>query len=269
MGFVGPMLPKDKTQRDAIIEGHLAHTETFLNGMPNVLQIENEFYGTIRPKRVIRPGERPLHALLERGVEVHRRRQRAAQRDRDGDDRAVGMPNPLVEWGRYITTFARGEVHVIAARPAMGKSALARKIAEQTGVAEGRSYFLNIKGPELLNMPRGASVIPLNRAGGGPTVVELRPAAGADGLSRSANAAGHHHGRPAWREAPVEIVGRGAAAHVAADDKDAASNARRGVPPPRRRRLRLNTPGGGACFRPARGVGVARGEFARLNLPNP
>jgi glutamate--cysteine ligase len=34
-----------------------------------LLQIENEFYGTIRPKRVIRKGERPLHALRERGVE--------------------------------------------------------------------------------------------------------------------------------------------------------------------------------------------------------
>jgi glutamate--cysteine ligase len=34
-----------------------------------LLQIENEFYGTIRPKRVIRPGERPLRALRERGVE--------------------------------------------------------------------------------------------------------------------------------------------------------------------------------------------------------
>ena len=34
-----------------------------------VLQIENEFYGTIRPKQVIRPGERALHALRERGVE--------------------------------------------------------------------------------------------------------------------------------------------------------------------------------------------------------
>ncbi len=34
-----------------------------------LLQIENEFYGTIRPKRTIRPGERPLHALRERGVE--------------------------------------------------------------------------------------------------------------------------------------------------------------------------------------------------------
>jgi glutamate--cysteine ligase len=35
----------------------------------SLLQIENEFYSTIRAKRVIRPGERPLHALRERGVE--------------------------------------------------------------------------------------------------------------------------------------------------------------------------------------------------------
>ena len=35
----------------------------------SLLQIENEFYGTIRPKRTIHPGERPLHALRERGVE--------------------------------------------------------------------------------------------------------------------------------------------------------------------------------------------------------
>jgi glutamate--cysteine ligase len=34
-----------------------------------LLQIENEFYGTIRPKRVMASGERPLHALRERGVE--------------------------------------------------------------------------------------------------------------------------------------------------------------------------------------------------------
>ncbi len=35
----------------------------------SLLQIENEFYGTIRPKRTIFTGERPLHALRERGVE--------------------------------------------------------------------------------------------------------------------------------------------------------------------------------------------------------
>jgi glutamate--cysteine ligase len=34
-----------------------------------LLQIENEFYGTIRPKRPVRHGERPLVALEERGVE--------------------------------------------------------------------------------------------------------------------------------------------------------------------------------------------------------
>ncbi|MFW6094500.1 MAG: glutamate--cysteine ligase [Pseudomonadota bacterium] len=34
-----------------------------------LLQIENEFYGTIRPKQPGRPGERPIHALQERGVE--------------------------------------------------------------------------------------------------------------------------------------------------------------------------------------------------------
>jgi glutamate--cysteine ligase len=35
----------------------------------NVLQIENEFYSTIRPKRVTHPGERPLYALQARGVQ--------------------------------------------------------------------------------------------------------------------------------------------------------------------------------------------------------
>ena len=34
-----------------------------------LLQIENEFYGTIRPKRSTRSGERPLAALRDRGVE--------------------------------------------------------------------------------------------------------------------------------------------------------------------------------------------------------
>ncbi len=34
-----------------------------------LLQIENEFYGTIRPKQPVQPGERPLRAMAERGVE--------------------------------------------------------------------------------------------------------------------------------------------------------------------------------------------------------
>lgn len=35
----------------------------------NLLQIENEFYSPIRPKRVANSGEKPVHALRERGVE--------------------------------------------------------------------------------------------------------------------------------------------------------------------------------------------------------
>ncbi|QOL26883.1 glutamate--cysteine ligase [Thalassotalea sp. LPB0316] len=35
----------------------------------NVLQIENELYSPIRPKRVAKSGEKPSHALAERGVE--------------------------------------------------------------------------------------------------------------------------------------------------------------------------------------------------------
>jgi glutamate--cysteine ligase len=35
----------------------------------NLLQIENEYYSDIRPKRVARPGQKPVHALKEGGVE--------------------------------------------------------------------------------------------------------------------------------------------------------------------------------------------------------
>ena len=35
----------------------------------SIIQIENEFYGTIRPKRTIQRGERPVTALRQRGVE--------------------------------------------------------------------------------------------------------------------------------------------------------------------------------------------------------
>ncbi|TWI57305.1 glutamate-cysteine ligase [Pseudomonas duriflava] len=35
----------------------------------NILQIENEYYSSIRPKRVTRTGERPVQALIARGVQ--------------------------------------------------------------------------------------------------------------------------------------------------------------------------------------------------------
>ncbi|MEC8834306.1 MAG: glutamate--cysteine ligase [Pseudomonadota bacterium] len=45
------------------VDGHYRQLNTSL------LQIENEFYGSIRPKRRIQPGERPINALRTRGVE--------------------------------------------------------------------------------------------------------------------------------------------------------------------------------------------------------
>jgi glutamate--cysteine ligase len=62
---------------DALTRGYPAYEAIGVRGpdgsyrqlATSLLQIENEFYGTIRPKRVIFPGERPLHALRERGVE--------------------------------------------------------------------------------------------------------------------------------------------------------------------------------------------------------
>jgi len=53
--------------RDSRVAGD--GVESYRQLATSLLQIENEFYSTIRPKRVIRPGERPLHALRERGVE--------------------------------------------------------------------------------------------------------------------------------------------------------------------------------------------------------
>ncbi len=61
---------------NALTQNHPAYEQagTIKNGEyqqlnTSVLQIENEFYGTIRPKRTTRSGERPVNALLERGVE--------------------------------------------------------------------------------------------------------------------------------------------------------------------------------------------------------
>ena len=45
------------------------HGDDYRQLATSLLQIENEFYSPIRAKRTIRRGERPLHALRERGVE--------------------------------------------------------------------------------------------------------------------------------------------------------------------------------------------------------
>lgn len=43
--------------------------DDYLQLATSLLQVENEFYGTIRPKRTVGTGERPLRALGERGIE--------------------------------------------------------------------------------------------------------------------------------------------------------------------------------------------------------
>lgn len=45
------------------VNGHYRQLNT------NVLQIENEYYSDVRPKRVTESGEKPVHALMHRGVE--------------------------------------------------------------------------------------------------------------------------------------------------------------------------------------------------------
>lgn len=61
---------------EAMNQPHLPYVElgTQQNGEwiqinTNRLQIENEYYSAIRPKRVTKVGERPLHALSKRGVQ--------------------------------------------------------------------------------------------------------------------------------------------------------------------------------------------------------
>lgn len=64
------------TLREAILQPHAAY-RSFGNGRDgdyqqlndSLLQIENEFYSTIRPKRVARSGETPLNALHRAGIE--------------------------------------------------------------------------------------------------------------------------------------------------------------------------------------------------------
>jgi len=63
--------PYPPYEKIGIREGRVAGdgVDSYRQLATSLLQIENEFYSAIRPKRVIRPGERPLHALRERGVE--------------------------------------------------------------------------------------------------------------------------------------------------------------------------------------------------------
>ena len=101
-----------------------------------VLQIENEFYGTIRPKRTTQSGERPLSALNERGVEYVEVRCV----DLNPLSHWVLTPNKFVSWIRFYF-FACWQ---ILQRTQQIKSQLGRN---QTQVVErGREPGLQLEG---------------------------------------------------------------------------------------------------------------------------
>jgi glutamate--cysteine ligase len=57
------------TPYPAYVEAGTQRDGEWLQLNTNILQIENEYYSSIRPKRVTRSGERPLQALVSRGVQ--------------------------------------------------------------------------------------------------------------------------------------------------------------------------------------------------------
>lgn len=101
-----------------------------------LLQIENEFYGTIRPKRRARSGERPLDALHDRGVEY------VEVRCMDLDPfQPLGIDSPTC---RFLDVFLL--VCLLAESPPDDRSESETMLANQTAVVErGRQPGLTLK----------------------------------------------------------------------------------------------------------------------------
>jgi glutamate--cysteine ligase len=142
-----------------------------------LLQIENEFYGTIRPKRVIHRGERPLHALRERGVEYIEVRCM----DLDPFVR-IGIDTPTM---RFLDTFL---LHCLLSDSPPDNpreiSALARN--QHRAAARGRE--------DGLLLERGGELVTL-RTWAGQLLAECEP------IAATLDAA---HGGSAYREALIE-----------------------------------------------------------------
>ena len=111
-----------------------------------LLQIENEFYGAIRPKRRIRSGERPLTALRRRGVEY------VEVRCLDLNPfLRVGIDEPQI---RFLDTFLL--TCLLAESPADNPQESAQNEANQLAVVErGREPGLRLGG-ELRDHLAGA-----------------------------------------------------------------------------------------------------------------
>jgi glutamate--cysteine ligase len=168
--------PYPAYERIGIRDGRVAGdgVDSYRQLATSLLQIENEFYSTIRPKRVIDPGERPLHALRERGVEY------IEVRAMDLDPFApVGIRAETI---RFLDVFL---LHCLASESAPDTPAEIESIGrnKQRVAARGRE-------PGLL-LDRGGETIEL-RAWGGEVLRECEPVA--DALDRA-------HGGSAHRDA--------------------------------------------------------------------
>lgn len=109
----------------------------------NVLQIENEFYSTIRPKRTIQSGERPTCALAKRGVEYIEVRALDVN-----PFSAVGI---TAEQMRFLDVFLL--YCLLSDSPALSKEQ--QTITEQNlkrVVAEGRKPTLELKDGEHMRL---------------------------------------------------------------------------------------------------------------------
>lgn len=67
--YANSMIQALTTEFTPYAEKGVIHNGQYQQLNTAILQIENEFYGTIRPKRTINSGERPVTALKSRGVE--------------------------------------------------------------------------------------------------------------------------------------------------------------------------------------------------------
>jgi glutamate--cysteine ligase len=159
----------------------------------SLLQIENEFYSSIRPKRVILPGERPLHALRARGV------QYVEARVMDVDPFSpIGI---AAETARFLDVFL---LHCLLAESPFDTPEEIRAIGQnkQSVAARGREPGLELR--------RGGELVAL-RAWGRALLDECAPIAAA--LDASAN------GGRAYAQALTAALG-------ALDDPESVPSAR-------------------------------------------
>lgn len=149
----------------------------------SLLQIENEFYSTIRPKRRIHSGERQLHALRERGVEY------VEVRAMDLDPfSAIGIAPATC---RFLDVFL---LHCLLS------DSPPDTLAEIEAIGRNKQLVASRGREPGLRLERGAKKVEL-RAWGGEVLAECEPIAAALDSARGAA-----HEESAHREALAAAV---------------------------------------------------------------